>query len=111
MQHSPLVWARIFHEISANPIFDKKIPTNPTKLKKKLYMCKTLVFFVRSLVPLFWTFSFAIFGFQNMAVNSLIHKAAGSLVTGRSLQNRKMSMGNRRTERPPDPMAGRPAAL
>ena len=32
---------------------------------------------------------------------SAIHKAAGSLVTGRSLQNGKMSMGNRRTERPP----------
>ena len=35
---------------------------------------------------------------------SPIHKAAGSLVTGRSLQNGKMSMGNRRTERPPDPV-------
>ena len=34
--------------------------------------------------------------------NSPIHKAAGSLVTG--LQNGKMSMGNRRTERPPDPV-------
>ena len=30
--------------------------------------------------------------------NSPIHKAAGSLVTVRSLQNGKMSMGNRRTE-------------
>ena len=41
--------------------------------------------------------------------NSPIHKAAGSLVTGRSLQNGKMSMGNRHTERPPDPVlyAGR----
>ena len=37
-------------------------------------------------------------------LNSPIHEAAGSLVTGRSLQNRKMSMGNRRTERPPDPV-------
>ena len=36
--------------------------------------------------------------------NSPIHKAAGSLVTGRSLQNGKKSMGNRRTERPPDPV-------
>ena len=43
--------------------------------------------------------------------NSLIHKAAGFLVTGRSLQNGKMSMGNRRTERPPDPVlyGGRPS--
>ena len=43
--------------------------------------------------------------------NSLIHKAAGSLVTGRSLKNGKMSMGNRRTERPPDPVlyGGRPS--
>ena len=43
--------------------------------------------------------------------NSPIHKAAGSLVTGRSLQNGKMSMGNRRTERPPDPIlyGGRPS--
>ena len=42
---------------------------------------------------------------------SPIHKAAGSLVTGRSLQNGKMSMGNRRTERPPDPVlyGGRPS--
>ena len=31
--------------------------------------------------------------------NSAIHKAAGSLVTSRSLQNGKMSMGNRCTER------------
>ena len=43
--------------------------------------------------------------------NSPIHKAASSLVTGRSLQNGKMSMGNRRTERPPDPVlyGGRPS--
>ena len=43
--------------------------------------------------------------------NSAIHKAAGSLVTGHSLQNGKMSMGNRRTERPPDPVlyGGRPS--
>ena len=43
---------------------------------------------------------------QNHPVESYspIHKAAGSLVTGHSLQNRKMSMGNRRTERPPDPV-------
>ena len=43
--------------------------------------------------------------------NSPIHKAAGSLVTGRSLQNGKMSMGNRRIERPPDPVlyGGRPS--
>ena len=36
---------------------------------------------------------------------------ADSLVTGRSLQNGKMSMGNRRTERPPDPVlyGGRPS--
>ena len=42
---------------------------------------------------------------------SPIHKAAGSLVTGRSLQNGKMSMGNCRTERPPDPIlyGGRPS--
>ena len=42
---------------------------------------------------------------------SPIHKAAGSLVTGRSLQNRKMSMGNHHTERPPDPVlyGGRPS--
>ena len=34
-----------------------------------------------------------------------------ALVTGRSLQNGKMSMGNRRTERPPDPVlyGGRPS--
>ena len=43
--------------------------------------------------------------------NSPIHKAAGSLVTGRSLQNGKMSMGNHRTERPPEPIlyGGRPS--
>ena len=43
--------------------------------------------------------------------NTPIHKAAGSLVTGRSLQNGKMSMGNCRTERPPDPIlyGGRPS--
>ena len=43
--------------------------------------------------------------------NSPIHKAAGSLVTGRSLKNGKMSMGNRHTERPPDPVlyGGRPS--
>ena len=42
---------------------------------------------------------------------SPIHKAASSLVTGRSLQNGKMSMGNRCTERPPDPVlhGGRPS--
>ena len=33
-----------------------------------------------------------------VTTDSPIHKAAGSLVTGRSLQNGKMSMGNRRTE-------------
>ena len=45
------------------------------------------------------------------ACNSPIHKAASSLVTGRSLQNGKMSMGNRRTEQPPDPIlyGGRPS--
>ena len=32
---------------------------------------------------------------------SAIHKATTSLVTGRSLHNGKMSMGNRRTERSP----------
>ena len=49
--------------------------------------------------------------FVNTAVNSAIHKAASSLVTGCSLQNGKMSMGNRRTERPPDPVlyGGRPS--
>ena len=35
---------------------------------------------------------------------SPIHKAASSSVTGRSLQNGKMSMGNCHTERPPDPI-------
>ena len=46
-----------------------------------------------------------------MIYNSPIHKAAGSLVTGRSLQNGKMSMGNRHTEQPPDPIlyGGRPS--
>ena len=46
-----------------------------------------------------------------IADNIPIHKAAGSLVTGRSLQNGKMSMGNHRTERPPDPVlyGGRPS--
>ena len=39
-----------------------------------------------------------------MVVYSPIHKAASSLVTGRSLQYGKMSMGNRRTEQPPDPI-------
>ena len=34
--------------------------------------------------------------------NSAIHKAAGSLVTSRSLPNGKMSMGNRHTERSPE---------
>ena len=33
---------------------------------------------------------------------SAIHKADGSLVTDHSLQNGKMSMGNRRTERCPE---------
>ena len=33
---------------------------------------------------------------------SAIHKAAGSLVTGCSLQNGKMSMGNRCTEQSPE---------
>ena len=44
-------------------------------------------------------------------IYSPIHKAAGSLVTGHSLQNGKMSMGNCRTERPPDPVlyGGRPS--
>ena len=44
-------------------------------------------------------------------IYSPIHKAAGSLVTGRSLQNGKMSMGNCHTERPPDPVlyGGRPS--
>ena len=48
---------------------------------------------------------------MGMWSNSPIHKAAGSLVTGRSLQNGKMSMGNRRTERPLDPVlyGGRPS--
>ena len=43
--------------------------------------------------------------------NSPIHKAAGSLVTGHSLQNGKMSKGNRHAERPPDPVlyGGRPS--
>ena len=46
-----------------------------------------------------------------MMFNSPIHKVAGSLVTGRSLQNGKMSMGHHRTERPPDPVpyGGRPS--
>ena len=53
-------------------------------------------------------------GFVNSAVMvsySPIHKTAGSLVTGHSLQNGKMSMGNRCTERPPDPVlyGGRPS--
>ena len=49
--------------------------------------------------------------FYICAVTSPIHKAAGSLVTGRSLQNGKMSMGNHHTERPPDPVlyGGRPS--
>ena len=49
--------------------------------------------------------------FWSLWSNSPIHKAAGSLVTGRSLQNGKMSMGNCRTERPPDPVlyGGRPS--
>ena len=34
----------------------------------------------------------------NKNMYSAIHKAAGFLVTGRSLQNGKMSMGNRHTE-------------
>ena len=34
----------------------------------------------------------------SISVNSVIHKAAGSLVTGCSLQNRKMSVGNSCTE-------------
>ena len=48
---------------------------------------------------------------EQSALNSAIHKATGSLVTGRSLQNGKMSMGNRGTERPPDPVlyGGRPS--
>ena len=48
---------------------------------------------------------------DNLYYNSPIHKAAGSLVTGHSLQNGKMSMGNRCTERPPDPVlyGGRPS--
>ena len=48
---------------------------------------------------------------ETAAPYSPIHKVAGSLVTGRSLQNRKMSMGNRHTERPPDPVpyGGRPS--
>ena len=33
---------------------------------------------------------------------SAIHNAAGSLVTGHSLQNRKMSMGNHHTEWSPE---------
>ena len=37
-----------------------------------------------------------------LSICSTIHKAAGSLVTSRSLQNRKVSMGNHRTECPPD---------
>ena len=47
----------------------------------------------------------------DLPIYSTIHKAASSLVTGRSLQNGKMSMGNRRTERPPDPVlyGGRPS--
>ena len=46
-----------------------------------------------------------------LLTKSSIHKAAGSLVTGRSLQNGKMSMGNSRTERPPDSVlyGGRPS--
>ena len=36
------------------------------------------------------------------STNSAIHKANGSLVTGRSLQNGKMSMGNRHTEQSPE---------
>ena len=42
---------------------------------------------------------------------SAIHKTAGSLVTGRSLQNGKMSMGNSCTERYPEVVLydGRPS--
>ena len=39
---------------------------------------------------------------ERPVTNSTIHKAAGSLVTGRSLQNGKMSMGNHHTERCPE---------
>ena len=48
---------------------------------------------------------------RTLMVYSAIHKAAGSLVTGRSLQNGKMSIGNCRTELPPDPVlyGGRPS--
>ena len=58
------------------------------------------------------TKTFITFGWQQLLITySPIHKAASSLVTGRSLQNGKMSMGNRRTERPPDPVlyGGRPS--
>ena len=50
-------------------------------------------------------------GTVRLAAYSPIHKATRSLVTGRSLQNGKMSMGNHRTERPPDPVlyGGRPS--
>ena len=50
-------------------------------------------------------------GGLSLHLTAPIHKAAGSLVTGRSLQNGKMSMGNCRTERPPDPVlyGGRPS--
>ena len=43
--------------------------------------------------------------------NSAIHKAAGSLVTSHSLQNGKMSMRNRHTERCPEVVlyGGRPS--
>ena len=39
---------------------------------------------------------------MSRATYSAIHKATGSLVTGRSLQNGKMSMGNCHTERSPE---------
>ena len=41
---------------------------------------------------------------KEIRVYSAIHKATSFLVTGHSLQNGKMSMGNRHTERPPDPV-------
>ena len=50
---------------------------------------------------------------SKVCIYSPIHKAAGSLVTGCSLQNGKMSMGNRRTDLQPPfcTAAGSPAAL
>ena len=42
------------------------------------------------------------YSFYIKLTNSAIHKAAGSLVTSCSLQNKKMSMGSHCTERSPE---------